>query len=72
MLLVLESRLLFIDDTYDALIDNTVEAYCRNYELHPTDYLPIVVVNDIVRYCRVVLLNGESKLALLDVWLRAR
>src|SRR5690606_39931962 len=62
MLLLLESRPLANEDAYHALIDQTIKAYWKNHDQHPTDYLPIVLVNDIVRHWRIVLLNHESKL----------
>ena len=33
-----------------------------NEDLHPNDYLPFVLVNDIIRYWRIVLLSHESRL----------
>lgn len=62
MLLILESRPLVNDEAYKALIRKTIAAYWKNEDLHPEDYLPIVLVNDIVRYWRIVLLNHESRL----------
>jgi hypothetical protein len=61
MLLLLESRPFYGDAAYDALVQRVLRAYWRNADTHPTDYLPIVLVNDIVRYWRVLLLNYESK-----------
>jgi hypothetical protein len=61
MLLLLESRALHGDEAYQRLIANVVNAYWRNADLHLDDYLPIVLVNDIVRYWRVLLLNYEAK-----------
>ena len=62
MLLILESRPLVNPDPHNELIRRTIDAYWKNEEEHPTDYLPIVLVNDIVRYWRTVLLNHESRL----------
>lgn len=62
MLLLLESRPLVNDQAYDNLLAKTVDAYWKNDDQHPDDYLPIVLVNDIVRYWRIVLLNHESRL----------
>lgn len=39
-----------------------LDAYWQNEERHPHDYLPFVLVNDIVRYWRILLLNHESRL----------
>lgn len=62
MLLLLESRPLVNREAYDRLVGKTINAYWKNAEQHPNDYLPIVLVNDIVRYWRIVLLNHESRL----------
>lgn len=62
MLLLLESRVLAGEAAYGAFIDRVIEAYWQNEERHPHDYLPFVLVNDIVRYWRILLLNHESRL----------
>lgn len=62
MLLLLESRPLVNKGAYDLLLASTINEYWKNEREHPTDYLPIVLVNDIVRYWRIVLLNHESRL----------
>lgn len=62
MLLVLESRVLLGPSAYDHLVGQVIDAYWQNAELHPNDYQPFVLVNDIIRYWRIVLLNHESKL----------
>ncbi len=62
MLLLLESRSLVNEGAYGRLVGKTIDAYWKNAEQHPSDYLPIVLVNDIVRYWRIVLLNHESRL----------
>ncbi|MEM9691765.1 MAG: hypothetical protein AAGA56_04425 [Myxococcota bacterium] len=62
MLLVLESQPLINRGAYERLLSSTIDAYWQNEQLHPADYLPIVLVNDIVRYWRTVLLNHESRL----------
>lgn len=63
MLLLLESSALVGEDAYAKLVDGAIEAYWKNVESHGGDYLPIVLVNDIVRYWRIVLLNYEAKTA---------
>jgi hypothetical protein len=62
MLLLLESRVLVGHEAYAAVIGKVVEAYWQNSELHSQDYQPFVLVNDIVRWWRIVLLNHESRL----------
>lgn len=62
MLLLLESRPVVNEAAYQDLILQTIRAYWKNEEQHLADYLPIVLVNDIVRYWRILLLNHESRL----------
>lgn len=61
MLLLLESRPFYGEEAYRSLLQSVVNAYWRNHDRHKTDYLPIVLVNDVVRYWRIVLLNYEAK-----------
>lgn len=62
MLLLLESRVLVGESAYEAVVDRVIDAYWMNAELHPDRYQPLVLVNDIVRWWRIVLLNHESSL----------
>lgn len=62
MLLLLESRVLLGQPAHDTIVDKILDAYWLNEDLHSSDYLPFVLVNDIVRYWRIVLLNHESRL----------
>jgi hypothetical protein len=62
ILLLLESRVLLGEAAHQILVDRVIDAYWTNERLHPRDYLPYMLVNDIVRYWRIVLLNHESKL----------
>lgn len=62
MLLLLESHPLVNPGAYHELVEAAVDAYW-NTELTQREVdLPIVLVNDIVRYWRIVLLNHESRL----------
>lgn len=61
MLLLLESEAVAGETAYRAVVDDVIAAYWKNAEFHPQDYLPIVLVNDVVRYWRILLLNYESK-----------
>lgn len=63
MLLLLESRPLYGEAAYGRVLDRVIDAYWRNEEGHEDDYLPLVLLNDIVRYWRVVILNYEAKYA---------
>lgn len=61
MLLLLESRCIEGAAVYGRTIDRVLEDYWRNARDHVADYLPIVLLNDICRYWRIVLLNYEAK-----------
>lgn len=63
MLLLLESKPIAGEAVYSALLDRALGAYWKNAEGHEDDYLPIILVNDIIRYWRILLLNYESKTA---------
>ncbi len=63
MLLLLESKAVAGNEVHSALLDRALEAYWKNAEGHETDYLPIILLNDIIRYWRILLLNYESKTA---------
>ncbi len=62
MLLLLESRVLLGEAAYDKVLEKIISAYWQNANIHTTDYQPFVLVNDIVRWWRIVLLNHESRL----------
>lgn len=61
MLLLLESKPLVADGTYDRLITTVVDRYWTNAAAHKSDHIPYVLVNDIIRYWRILLLNYEAK-----------
>lgn len=63
MLLLLEGRPLLGDEVFGRLVERSLDAYWKNVDGHRTDYLPIILVNDIVRYWRIVLLNYEARTA---------
>lgn len=61
MLLLLESRPLLGDVAYEKLLSRVIERYWQNFEKHEGDYQPFVLVNDAVRYWRILLLNYVAK-----------
>lgn len=61
MLLLLESKPLLGDTAYDELVKGIVKRYWQNADEHERDYQPFVLVNDIVRYWRILLLNYVAK-----------
>lgn len=63
MLLLLESRALLGERAHGELARKSLDAYWKNTEAHREDYLPIILLNDIIRYWRMILLNYESKTA---------
>lgn len=62
MLLLLESRVMVGETAYRAVLREVTSAYWQNSDIHQRDYQPFVLVNDIVRWWRIVLLNHESRL----------
>lgn len=61
MLLLLESKPVLGPAPYERLVERVVDAYWKNAGGHSNDYMPFVLVNDIVRYWRILLLNYEHK-----------
>jgi len=59
LLLLLESRCLFNEPVYEEVIGSFVGEYFRDYEGREDAFLPVFLVNDIVRYWRTVCLNYE-------------
>jgi hypothetical protein len=45
----------------DRLVDSVLDAYWKDAEGHNEDYQPFVLLNDIVRYWRILLLNHVVK-----------
>lgn len=61
MLLLLESRAVFNDSGYNSAVSKVVESYFRDYEDHATEFRPIFLVNDILRFWKTLCLNYEHK-----------
>lgn len=60
-LLLLESHPVLGRVAYDRIIDTVISAYWTNASAHPRDYQPVLLINDIVRYWRILLLNYEAR-----------
>ncbi len=60
-LLLLESCPVLGRVAYDRIIDTVISAYWTNVSAHPRDYQPVLLINDIVRYWRILLLNCEAR-----------
>jgi hypothetical protein len=61
MLMLLESRPLLGDDVYERVLERVLDAYWKNTEGNEHEYVPMILINDIVRYWRILLLNHEWK-----------
>ena len=61
MLLLLESKPLLGERAYEKLLRIVVQRYWQNANEHARDYQPFVLVNDVVRYWRILLLNYVAK-----------
>lgn len=61
ILLLLESRPIFNDELYEDVIEQTIDSYYRDYHDHETQFRPIFLINDILRYWKTLCLNYEHK-----------
>ena len=61
LLLLLESKSLANENIYNEVLDKIVGAYLRDYDDHSPKFLPLFLVNDIVRYWKTVCLNYEMR-----------
>ncbi len=57
MLLLLESFPLIGTSVYWNVVDEVLTSYWKDYKGHEHNYVPILFINDIVRYWRMLLLN---------------
>lgn len=61
MLLLLESYPLFNNEKYEIALERCVSSYFRDYPNHRSNFRPIFLFNDIVRYWKTLCLNYENK-----------
>lgn len=61
MLLFLESKCVFGEESFGFIIDELLERYFKDYHDHPETFGPIFLLNDIHRYWKTLLLNYENK-----------
>jgi len=59
MLLLLESQPVYDEVVYARLLERIVGFYYRDYGSHDKDFLPVFLVNDILRFWRTLTLNYE-------------
>lgn len=57
MLLLLESYPMIGKSVYLNVVDEVLTSYWKDYKGHEHNYVPILLINDIVRYWRMLLLN---------------
>jgi len=68
MLLLLESQPLHDEAVYARLLERIIGFYYRDFDDHADDFLPIFLINDILRFWRTLTLNYEHhRLKLLDL-----
>ena len=61
LLLLLESSPLLNKDMYKKIIEETIDAYFRDYPGHRDNFRPIFLLNDIMRFWKTLCLNYEYK-----------
>ena len=61
LLLLLESRPLYNDDRYRYVIEQIIQSYYRDYHDHESGFLPVFLINDIIRFWRTLCLNYEHR-----------
>ncbi len=59
MLLLLESRPVRPEITYERLLERIVGFYYRDFDDHAADFVPVFLMNDILRFWRTLTLNYE-------------
>lgn len=61
MLLLLESRPVYGNESYLKVITQIVDSYYRDYPAHEASFRPWFLLNDIMRFWKTLLLNYEHK-----------
>jgi predicted nucleotidyltransferase len=61
LLLLLESKPLLGDDVYKEAIEQTINAYWRDFADHKADFMPAFLANDILRLWRTFCVNYEAR-----------
>lgn len=61
LLLLLESRPLYNDDVYQVVLEEIVGSYFRDYQDNKSDFRPLFLINDILRFWRTLCLNYEHR-----------
>lgn len=63
MLMLLESRPIYNAGEFERMLDAVIGFYYRDYAGHETDFVPMFLLNDVLRYWRTLCLNYEQKWA---------
>lgn len=66
LLLLLESRPLYNEALYRDIMKKIIESYFRDYPQNDDSFLPIFLINDIIRFWRTMCLNYEHRRNLPD------
>lgn len=61
LLLLLESNPVLGDDVYHGIVDDVIAAYWRDYQDHRNEFVPLFLVNDILRLWRTFCVNYEAR-----------
>ena len=61
LLLLLESRPIANNARYNDAIGRVIRWYFRDFDDHPTDFKPVFLTNDIIRFWKTLCLNYENK-----------
>ena len=59
MLLLLESKAIHNEKAYDSILMATLERYFSDFNKHESDFKPVFLVNDVIRFWRTLCLNYE-------------
>jgi hypothetical protein len=59
MLMLLESKCLVGQDTYQKAISQVIDKYFRDFQNHENDFVPAFLINDILRMWRTFCVNYE-------------
>jgi hypothetical protein len=61
LLLILESKPVFNEKLYKKIIDNVISEYFIDYSDHHDNFLPMFLINDILRFWFTLMLNYEYR-----------
>jgi hypothetical protein len=61
ILLLLESKPIYNEELYYSLVKDIINKYYTDFEKHESEFEPIFLVNDVIRFWRTLCLNYEHK-----------